>query len=717
MMMRRCFQKCARHLGRLVNHGAVDREPILLKKKCFAKLSSDHRPVGQAVHRTNGTLLNDSLSCGTLLVVCCLVITGCARGSQIVLATAQGPQKQLQAAATFYGIDVRVVHIQNADGTRAVLSAADDPQTLGLVISADVLARVNSRRILQNLNKRRRNPIPVLISRVTSKTSSKALSDWSGGAIGNCEPIPTSNGSISYLAGRVKGITDELSGQRIPSTISAACGFVETRPDHVDDLVMLDSATERAPIFLRTMNSGQEVFLEARMEGYQPQTIPSDMGFFARYFAELMNEMLFLRYVAGEQAWHSPAHYANFTVDDVWLREPYGHFSFLSALKEMQKHHFHTTIAFIPWNFDRSEAATVRLVKDHPDRFSICVHGDNHDRMEFLTGDEDNPIPIPSEQQAKLLVQALARMQRFTRATGIPHDAVMVFPHEKYPLQLLHLMKTYDYLAATNATILPVGEQQPVDPLFYLEPATFAFGNFPVIRRYPIELADQEYQVAIHAFLENPLLFYGHQSDFAGGFSAVDRLADLINTLQPDVVWTDLGNIARHLYRVRRRSDGDYDVQSTVADFWIDNSLDRVTTYYISRVEDHSDTIKNVLVDGKPFGYIRSNGKVELRLSISARSNRHIVFLNAKDIDLASVDVSKHNLRINLLRHSSDFRDIRLSQFWLGDKLTGFYYDRSGRSRRNYAHFVMAGLLFLTAFLALVISLRLYRRLSSDKLP
>ena len=65
--------------------------------------------------------------------------------------------------------------------------------------------------------------------------------------------------------------------------------------------------------------------------------------------------MIFAKYGAGDRGWHALHHDANLTIDDPWLREPYGHLDYKDLLTEMERHNFHTTIAFIPWNYDRSE--------------------------------------------------------------------------------------------------------------------------------------------------------------------------------------------------------------------------------------------------------------------------------------------------------------------------------------------------------------------------
>ena len=105
--------------------------------------------------------------------------------------------------------------------------------------------------------------------------------------------------------------------------------------------------------------------------------------------------------------------------------KPYGHLIYEDLLKEMERHDFHTTIAFIPWNYDRSEAETVALFRSHPERFSICVHGDNHDHKEF-----DDFESKPLSLQITAIKQSLARMEKFQSLTGIPYDNVFVFPSQ-----------------------------------------------------------------------------------------------------------------------------------------------------------------------------------------------------------------------------------------------------------------------------------------------
>ena len=65
-------------------------------------------------------------------------------------------------------------------------------------------------------------------------------------------------------------------------------------------------------------------------------------------FAEIAPVMIFTKYCAGDRGWHAPQHYANLTIDDPWLHEPYGHLAYKDLLRGDGKtqlpynHCFHT---------------------------------------------------------------------------------------------------------------------------------------------------------------------------------------------------------------------------------------------------------------------------------------------------------------------------------------------------------------------------------------
>jgi hypothetical protein len=377
--------------------------------------------------------------------------------------------------------------------------------------------------------------------------------------------------------------------------------------------------------------------------------------------------MMFLRFAAGERAWHSPGQYANLTIDDPWLREPYGHLNYEALLHEMQQHNFHTTVSFIAWNFDRSEPAVVSLFREHPERLSVCIHGNNHDHQEFGAYERR-----PFDGQVEDIKQALARMERFTQLTRLPHDAVMVFPHQIAPEGTLALLKRYNFVATANSRNVPMGQTAPADREFALRAVTVSFANFPSLRRYSVEAPIPASQLAIDSFLGNPELFYAHEGFFAAGIGAFNSVADTVNHLQPDTQWRSLGDIAVRLYLEKLRDDGGYDIRAYAPAVHLENVHRRDAMFFVSKDEDFTLPL-TVWVDGEPYPFERSGAQVRLQLLIPAAKSRSIRIVYGNDLRLGAINISRSSLRITAIRRLSDFRDNVVSRTPLGHQFIRSY--------------------------------------------
>ena len=86
--------------------------------------------------------------------------------------------------------------------------------------------------------------------------------------------------------------------------------------------------------------------------------------------------MMFIQYVAGDRCWHMPGYYGNLTIDDPSLVEPYGHLSYTDILSEMKRSNFHTTIGFIPWNYDQNSLDVIDIFKTNLDSCEIEIEND-----------------------------------------------------------------------------------------------------------------------------------------------------------------------------------------------------------------------------------------------------------------------------------------------------------------------------------------------------
>ncbi len=403
--------------------------------------------------------------------------------------------------------------------------------------------------------------------------------------------------------------------------------------------------------------------------------------------------MMFLRYAAGDAAWHTPGNYANLTIDDLWLREPYGNVNYEKLLHEMEQHKFHTTVAFIPWNYNRSQPKLVALFAAHPGMYSICIHGNNHIHQEF------GPLAThPLAKQSEDMRQAVARMEQFHTLTGIPYDRVMVFPHSVAPVATLAELKRANYLATANSLNVPSDSDPTSQVEVALRTTTLQYANFPSMRRYSAETDIPVSQLAIDSFLGNPILLYAHEGFFAGGMDRFDSTADTVNRLDPATQWRSLGDIARHSYVERLRSDGNYDVRLFTAVADIRNGGDHKVDYLIEKAEDFAQPV-TVFVDGAPFPYQRASGQLRLALSIGAGESRKIRIQYGDALNVAAIDISKKSLSVAIIRRLSDFRDDVLSRSALGRSFIRSYVNDEPVWNRAVAIGVAVLLIALTLLL------------------
>src|SRR5271157_4660470 len=576
----------------------------------------------------------------------------------------------LGLAAGFYGANVKALPISQGDSQTQIEKALSDVETYAVVIAAPALSLLDRKGIYRALNRAGERRIPVLILGVSAGTTASALLNWSGGVVSACHgPVEVQAGD-DYRVGSSKDVAKQLADQVLPLGNERLYWLDLTGSKNGKDLVRVCTKGRCYTVFAQTTAGNEELFFLTSSE--QIHTEPVKTGDLLKTFRPIAAVMMFVRYSLAEKGWHPVGNYANLTVDDAWLVEPYGNLSFKALLKEMENHRFHTTIAFIPWNFDRSRPDVVRLFRDNSDKFSIAIHGNNHDHKEFGPFDKR-----PFDEQLANIKQAVARMEGFSRATGIPYDRVMAFPHEQMaPGETLALLKQYNFLGAVGAVNVPMGSPWPNDPLFALQPASLRFADFPAIRRYSLEVKDPRFkaEVAVRAFLGIPLLFYCHQSFFEKGIDSFNEVADLVNRIEPETIWQGLGFIIKHLYLARQRGANEYDVMSFSSKISLDCVAGRDAVYYVRKIENGRPGIRTITVDGSPIPYELSEGDVSFEVGMLPGQRRVAEIEYDNDLQISEIDTSKRSAYINLLRELSDFRDLRLSRSLFGEALTRLYY-------------------------------------------
>lgn len=560
-------------------------------------------------------------------------------------------QAQIRNVAEFYGLQLRTVTAAN------VVSTLRASQTRAVVAPQDVLPALDQGRVLAALG-----GAPMLVFGA-APGADRVVHAWSGGALSGCLPHAGGARPDSLEVAKIAPLSGALAGSTLPAVAAPGCRLrvesgseivLSARRDGEDEAILVRSWNGRSPIFFMP---SMELF-DTSWSG--------DPAALAKAFSSMAPFFLALSGAAADYGWHMERRYANLTIDDAWLTEPYGRMNYRDLLGEMQKHQFHTTVAFIPWNYDRSRSDVVALVRAHPERFSFCIHGNNHTHREF-----GEYATNPLAEQVAGIRQAVARMERFQALTGIGYDRFMVFPHSVAPEPTFSALRRYNFLGTANSMNVPADSRVPADPLFLLRPSTLRYGNLLSLFRYSAEERLPALEIAINGFLGNPQLFYGHQGLFEPGAGAFDETADLVNRIEPATRWTSLGEIARHLYLVRRRSDGDgFDVRLLSGEVEFENTTDSDLIYHIEQDGHCPPPECSVSIDG-----VRVGDGV-LRVAIPPRKTTRLASVYRNDLDLTREPVGKGSLYTRGLRFASDFRDLWLSRIPGGSWITRVYYQR-----------------------------------------
>lgn len=605
----------------------------------------------------------------TLLFIA-LLAPATAYSADVVLirsaATPTPEQNELEIAVQFYGLSMKVLTIE-ARNTSSAFAIASQRDTMAVAIDANALAAINRNLLLRALHRKDGSNVPLLIFGVTPQTDTRLLSSISNNAVADVKDLNEPS-QLNYVVRRVPRVTRQLSDVGLPFPNQHTSYFVLSARSSAREVLAVESQSITVPTFIEATLKQQEVFLLCKMVPRVDADSDWDASKVVNAFATVAPLMMFVKYSAGERGWHSPTYYANFTIDDPWLRESYGYVDYHNLLMEMEKHDFHTTIAFIPWNYERSDPAVVSLFRSHPDRFSIAIHGNDHDHKEF-TNYQNKPLSA----QVNDIKQSLARMDRFQVLTGIPYDKVMIFPHSIAPEQTLGALKTYNFAATVNSSNVPQNSISTKNLPENLRPVTLSFEGFPSISRYSTEAPVPKAYLAINEFLGNPLLFYDHSDLFSKGIGAFDHVADEVNRLEPDTKWRSLGEIVKHLYVVKIRNDSNFDVMAFSNNICLENTAVHNAIFYVQKREIGGQKLGSVTVNGEAYPYSLQGDQMNLNLAVPSGGTSCVAIQYMNDLQLGSIDLRHDSVVVYLLRMASDFRDIYLSKSSLGLVAIRFY--------------------------------------------
>jgi len=331
----------------------------------------------------------------------------------------------------------------------------------------------------------------------------------------------------------------------------------------------------------------------------------------AEYFSRFVPHAMALRHMFGEYSWHPRENHASLIIDDPLLRPRHGFLQFEELLRLMDKYNFFTTIAFIPYNYRRNARRTVEMFKENRSRFGICFHGNDHSWAELASTD--------TAHLNDLLRTAEARMDIFRKDAGFSCNKVMVFPQGRFSREAMKVLKSRNFLAAANSTPHPSKLPVKLSVGELSQPAVLRWEGFPLFLRSAMRPTKQD--MAFSVFFGKPVLIEEHHEIFRRP-ETVAEAATTVNSVVPQIHWSDLETAVCNSILQRRMSNGTYHVRAYSGTVRIVN--DRATSQRFLIEWNHTGpclSVGQVLQDGTPLpSYEIDESGIRISVSLAARS-------------------------------------------------------------------------------------------------
>jgi hypothetical protein len=371
------------------------------------------------------------------------------------------------------------------------------------------------------------------------------------------------------------------------------------------------------------------------------------------WFSRLVPAMMFMRCVFQDRCWHNDRYYASLIIDDPLLRERYGFLKYRDLLIEMDRNDFSSAIAFIPWNYRRSDGSIAELFKRRPDRLTLCVHGNDHSNHEFGSSD--------TESLCWKALHALERMKLHRKLTEVSFDDVMIFPQGVFSSASIQALKTTNYLGAVNSSLYSVdATDSPIKLRDLLDAAVMRYHAFPLlIRRYPRDIAE----LAFDFFLGRPAFLTAHHDYFRNGFDQLLDFVAQVKGLQTGIHWTGLGEAIRNTYLQRKVGDHNIHARFFSSRVTIRNQFAESIGYLLFKKQSQSETIAGVWVNSLQVPYKTEHGNLVLKVRIEANraSTIEVRYKGSFPVQ-AERSTSADKIKVFVRRHLSELRDNHLSK-------------------------------------------------------
>jgi hypothetical protein len=357
--------------------------------------------------------------------------------------------------------------------------------------------------------------------------------------------------------------------------------------------------------------------------------------------------MMFLRGALGTRIWHNDHARACLIIDDPLLKRHYGWLDYRQLIESMERHRFTTCIAFIPWNYRRSQSEIAQLFSVHRSGLHLCIHGCDHTGGEFASAD--------FESLSAKAVLAMQRMREHARRSDVAFDDVMVFPQGLFSVEALSALNAAGYLAAVNTDPVPVSSTVAFKLSDLLDVAVTKVDGFPLFgRHYPRDASD----FAMDLFLGKPALLVEHHGYFQNGCELLETFVSELNRLDR-IDWTSLGEICSRASMSRSTAEGDIEVRFYTRRFSLTNTSTQAQKYVLLPRVTVGKDLPRVTCNGSEWNCESVDGQVQIPLVLAGGQTAKIELhpLTLKTAIAPWRGTASHNLGVRVRRFLCEMRD------------------------------------------------------------
>jgi len=367
------------------------------------------------------------------------------------------------------------------------------------------------------------------------------------------------------------------------------------------------------------------------------------------HFLSAAPVVMFVKWAFPETCFQPEETSACLIIDDPPLKPRYGFLNFQTLNDLMARCHFTSSVAFIPWNWRRSDSRIIELFRNNPDRFSISVHGCDHTQAEF---------GIQNGGRLHWKVDcATRRMKRHESRTGLTHDSVMVFPQGVFSETAMRALKGSNFVGVVNSEVISVGpEPGTIRISDFWNVAVMNYHSFPIFtRRYPWQGLEN---FAFDILLGKPCIAVVHHNDCHDDCRHVAGFMETLNRLNARLVWRSLGDVVRRSFRRRELSANVAEIDMFGKELLLENSGNQKKYFCVRKTESAPEQIKEVRAGNRTMAWttIRSGVAFQTEVEPHSRQMIRIVYHEFSQNGFPGENLP-HRFNAALRRYLCEFRD------------------------------------------------------------